>query len=105
VYQTSRNLNSIDDAKAEIDRYYKIQGGEIMTIEYDINCFERTLCIQLSSEYAEQKEHILKLLDKYYDEWHEDDDPCKCCEEYMMDCLLVDYEWDWWTSIDWEDLK
>ena len=27
VYQTSNNLKSVDEAKAEIDRYYKIQGG------------------------------------------------------------------------------
>lgn len=74
-----------------------------MTIEYDINCFERTLCVCLPDEYAEQKDAILKLLDKYYDAWHADNDPCECCEEYMMNCLLDDYQWECWTSIDWEE--
>ena len=74
-----------------------------MTIEYDIHCFERTLYIVFPEEYAEQKDDIFKLLDEYYYAWHADNDPCKGCEEYMMDCLLDNYQWECWTSIDWEE--
>ena len=76
-----------------------------MRIEYDINCFDRTLCAVFPKEYAEHKDDILKLLEGYYYAWHADNDPCDGCEEYMMDRLWDDYQWECWTSIDWEEEK
>lgn len=80
-----------------------------MIIEYDVNCFERTLTIQCPDSYVGHEKKILALLDKYYDQWHNpdeaenDDDRAwleadACCEEYMMAKLAETYpecgEWD-----------
>ena len=71
-----------------------------MIIEYDINCFERTLYITMPDVYAGRKEDILSLLGDYYDAWHNCDEiedeevrayvHDSCLEEYMIDCLVMD---------------
>ena len=88
-----------------------------MIIEYDVNCFERTLTIQCPDSYAEHKKEILLLLDRYYDQWHnpeeiEDDEDREwveadaCCEEYMMAKLTETYpECGEWDSIDYGDTE
>lgn len=66
-----------------------------MIIEYDVECFERTLVIKCDNIYATHKRKIKHILDKAYYAWHsiEDiEDPEErawvendaCCEEYMM---------------------
>jgi hypothetical protein len=88
-----------------------------MIIEYDVNCFERTLTIQCPDSYAGHEKKILELLDKYYDQWHnpeeiEDDEDREwvegdaCCEEYMMSKLTETYpECTEWDSIDYGDVE
>ena len=68
-----------------------------MIIEYDVECFERTLVIKCPNNYAEDEKNIKHILDKAYYEWHspEDiEDPVEqkivndsCCEEHMMSRL------------------
>ena len=82
-----------------------------MIIEYDVNCFERTLTIHCPDSYAIHEEKILELLDKYYEQWHnpeeaENDDDRDwleadaCCEEYMMAKIVETYpECLEWNSI------
>ena len=66
-----------------------------MIIEYEVECFERTLVIKCNNSYAEHERKIKHILDKAYYAWHspEDiEDPEErdwvendaCCEEYMM---------------------
>lgn len=76
-----------------------------MIIEYDIVCFERTLTIKYPDKYENFKEAILKALDKYYDKWHEDDDPDMCLEEYMVEetCNELDLSYNEWDSIPYGD--
>lgn len=77
-----------------------------MIIEYDVLCFERTLTIQFGKKYdgrEELKSEILKMLDGYYDEWHNSDEDT-CLEEYMMDRLSETYAmWEEWESIPYGD--
>ena len=77
-----------------------------MIIEYDVVCFERTLTITLGKKYdgrEELKSEILKMLDGYYDEWHNSDEDT-CLEEYMMDRLSETYAiWEEWESIPYGD--
>lgn len=74
-----------------------------MKIEYDINCLDRTLYVEMPDKYNEYKDDIINLLYEYYYAWHADNDPCMGCEEYMIAKLLKDYEIIKWESIDWED--
>lgn len=78
-----------------------------MIIEYDVACFERTLKIEFSKGSNIDKDTILKALDKYYDMWHEDDNPCMCLEEYMVDsvCGEFDLTYKEWNSIPYEGLE
>ena len=80
-----------------------------MIIEYNLNCFERTLTITFPDKYEYLKEEILEMLDGFYFEWHDAEnieDPDEratvldtCCEEYMMDRLSETYNmWDEWDS-------
>lgn len=80
-----------------------------MIIEYDLNCFDRTLTITFPDKYEYLKEEILEMLDGFYFEWHdaeniEDSDERAavldiCCEEYMMDRLSETYNmWDEWDT-------
>lgn len=67
-------------------------------VEYDVACFERTLKIKFSKGSNIDKDEIWKTLDKYYDEWQEDDQGM-CCEEFMVDSVCDEYdltveEWD-----------
>jgi hypothetical protein len=66
-----------------------------MIIEYNVDCFERTLVIKCPNSYAKHESDILKILDKAYYAWHspediEDEEEREwvendaCCEEYMM---------------------
>lgn len=69
-------------------------------VEYDVVCFERTLKIKFPKGYSHLKDEILEMLDDYYDEWQEDDDPDMCLEEYMMERLSETYAmWEEWDSI------
>lgn len=81
-----------------------------MIIEYDVECFERTLTIKFSHGYDKYKDEILELLDGFYFEWHDAEnieDPDRrgyvmdaCLEEYMMDRLSETYNmWAEWDSI------
>lgn len=69
-------------------------------VEYDVVCFERTLKIKFSKgSDIEKMDDILKSLDKYYDEWQNDDDPDMCLEEFMVNEVCDEYdltveEWD-----------
>lgn len=73
-----------------------------MIIEYNVECFERTLVVKCDNTYVEHEKEILRILDKAYDVWHspEDiEDPEErewvendaCCEEYMMSKLTEAY--------------
>jgi hypothetical protein len=69
-------------------------------VEYDVVCFERTLKIKFSKgSDIENMDDILKSIDKYYDEWQNDDDPDMCLEEFMVNEVCDEYdltveEWD-----------
>lgn len=68
-------------------------------VEYDVVCFERTLKIKFSKGSNINKDEVLKALDRHYNEWHEDDDPEYCLEEYMVNEVCDDFnvtveEWD-----------
>lgn len=73
-----------------------------MQIEYDINCFERTLYITMSDKYTKHKEQILRVLDEAYDEW-QNNDICACLEEYMMECFSKTYSCLGWDAIGWSE--
>ena len=79
-----------------------------MIIEYDINCFERTLVIKFPYGYKHLEDEILEMLDEYYDYWHSAEyieDPEEraivqdsCLEEFMMDRLSETYNiWEEWS--------
>lgn len=66
-----------------------------MIIEYNVDCFERTLVIKCDNSYAEHIIHIKHILSEAYYDWHSPEkieDPEErdwvendaCCEEYMM---------------------
>jgi hypothetical protein len=90
-----------------------------MIIEYNVDCFERTLVIKCDNTYAEHVRKIKHILDKAYYEWHspEDiEDPIErkivndsCCEEHMMSRLqevypdIDKYSWDTFYYGDDED--
>jgi hypothetical protein len=69
-------------------------------VEYDVVCFDRTLKIKFSKgSNIENKDDILKSLDKYYDAWQNDDDPTYCLEEFMVNEVCDEFdlcveEWD-----------
>lgn len=69
-------------------------------VEYDVACFERTLKIKFSKGSNIDKDEIWKALDKYYDEW-QDDDQGRCCEDFMVEsvCEEFDLTYDEWDSI------
>ena len=70
-------------------------------VEYDVVCFERTLKIKFSKgSNIENKDEILKALDRCYDEWQEDDQGM-CLEEYMVNevCDEFDLTYEEWDSI------
>ena len=81
-----------------------------MIIEYDVECFQRTLTIKFPDGYEYVKKEILAMLDEFYFEWHDAEnieDPEErayvmdmCLEEYMMDRLSETYNmWEEWDSI------
>lgn len=68
-------------------------------VEYDVVCFERTLKIKFSKGSNINKDDVLKALDRHYTEWHEDNNPEYCLEEYMVNEVCDDFdvtveEWD-----------
>lgn len=67
-------------------------------VEYDVVCFDRTLTIKFSK--AIDKDEIWKALDRYYDEWQEDDQG-RCCEEFMVEsvCEEFDLTYEEWDSV------
>ena len=82
-----------------------------MIIEYEVECFDRTLVIKCDNSYAEHVYRIKHILDKAYYEWHspEDiEDPVEqkivndsCCEEHMMSRLqevFPDIDKDSWDT-------
>lgn len=73
-------------------------------VEYDVVCFERTLKIKFSKGSNIDKDEIWKALDRYYDEW-QDDDQGMCCEEYMVNevCEEFDLTVEEWDSIPYGD--
>ena len=81
-----------------------------MIIEYDVECFQRTLTIKFPNGYENLTEEIHELLDGFYFEWHDaeniEDEQEKlavldsCLEEYMMDRLSETHNmWEEWDSI------
>lgn len=93
-------------AKYLLEMYNEVKGLDITDdgmilpreVEYDVVCFERTLKIKFSKGSNINKDEIWKALDKYYDEWQEDDQG-RCCEEFMVDSVCDEYdltceEWD-----------
>ena len=89
-------LEMYDEVK-ELDM---TDNGKILPreVEYDVACFERTLKIKFSKGSNIDKDEIWKALDRYYDEW-QDDDHDMCCEEFMVEEVCEEYdltieEWD-----------
>jgi hypothetical protein len=86
----------------EVKEFDMTDGGMILPreVEYDVACFERTLKIKFSKGSNIYKDEIWKALDRYYDEWQEDDQG-RCCEEFMVDsvCEEFDLTYDEWDSI------
>ena len=75
-------------------------------VEYDVFCFERTLKIKFSKgSYIENMDNIRKSLDRYYDEWQNDDNPAYCLEEFMVNevCDEFDLTVEEWDSIPYGD--
>jgi hypothetical protein len=80
-----------------------------MIIEYNVECFERTLVIKCDNIYAEHEQDIMRILDEAYYAWHspediEDEEEREwvendaCCEEYMISKMSEVYpvgEEDW----------
>lgn len=73
-----------------------------MIIEYEVECFDRTLVIKCPNSYVGHERKIKMILDKAYYEWHspEDiEDPEErawvendaCCEEYMISKVRATY--------------
>jgi hypothetical protein len=97
-YLAKSMLEWYNEAK-ELDMTDK---GKILPreVEYDVVCFERTLKIKFSKgSNIENMGEILKALDKYYDEWQNDDDPTYCLEEFMVNEVCDEFdlwveEWD-----------
>jgi len=87
----------------EVKEFDMTDGGMILPreVEYDVACFERTLKIKFSKGSNIDKDEIWKALDRYYENWHENDDPDMCLEEYMVDSVCVNYglDYDEWDSI------
>lgn len=95
-------------AKYLLDEYKQAKelditdNGKILPrgVEYDVACFERTLKIKFSKgSNIENLDEIRKALDKYYDEWQNDDDPTYCLEEFMVNEVCDEFdlcveEWD-----------
>lgn len=77
--------------------------GHVVTIEYDVLCFERTLTIKFPDSYESMKDTILELVDRFYTFWH--NTTCTavqdtCLEEFIMDQLYeTGYKWQEWDSI------
>lgn len=80
-----------------------------MIIEYNMDCFEKTLKIKFPDRYEYLKETFLDYLNTFYIYWHdaeniEDDEERayvmgSCCEEFMMDRLSETYNmWEWWDT-------
>ena len=61
-------------------------------VEYDVFCFERTLKIKFSKGSNINKDEIWKALDKYYDEWQDNDDPDMCLEEFMVESVCEEFD-------------
>lgn len=71
-------------------------------VEYDVVCFERTLKIEFSKgSNIEDMNVIWKALDKYYDEWQDDDDPVMCLEEFMVESVCDEFDL---TVEDWDSI-
>lgn len=80
----------------EIGNYFKIRNTSVdivpengtMVARYYLNCFDSELVLLLNDRNLESSEvkEIEKELDKYYNEWHEDDH-FESCEEYMISKL------------------
>ena len=82
-----------------------------MIIEYDVECFDRTLVIKCPNSYAKHKWEIKTILENAYYDWHSPEnieDPEErewvednaCCEEYMIKKVDERYpigEGDWHT--------
>lgn len=86
----------------DVKEYDMTDDGLILEreVEYDVACFERTLKIKFSKGSNIDKDKIWKALDKYYDEW-QDDDHDMCCEEFMVEevCDEYDLTYEEWDSI------
>jgi hypothetical protein len=86
----------------EIKEFDMTDSGKILPreVEYDVVCFERTLKIKFSKgSNIKNMDAILKALDKYYDEWQNDEDPICCLEEFMVNEVCDEFdlcveEWD-----------
>ena len=76
-----------------------------MIVEYDVVCFERTLQFKLDDKYEHLREIILKSFDKHYDEWQNDDNPCMCLEEFIIEetCNELNLFYEEWDSIPYGD--
>lgn len=74
-------------------------------VEYDVVCFERTLKIKFSKGSNIDKNKVLKTLDALYDEWHNDDNPEMCLEEFMVEyvCRDLNITVEKWDSIPYGD--
>ena len=97
--RVAKHLFSMYNEAKELDM---TNDGKILPreVEYDVVCFERTLKIKFSKgSNIEDMNVIWKALDKYYDEWQNDDDPTYCLEEFMVNEVCDEYdltveEWD-----------
>lgn len=91
----------------EVKEFDMTDDGMILPreVEYDVVCFERTLKIKFSKGSNIDKDEVLKLLDRLYDEWQNDDDPEMCLEEYMVEsvCWDLDLTVEEWDSIPYGD--
>lgn len=95
-------------AKHLLKMYNEVKGFDITDkgmilpreVEYDVVCFERILKIKFSKGSNIDKDEIWKTLDKYYDEWQEDDQG-RCCEDFMVESVCVEFDltYDEWDSI------
>ena len=62
----------------------------VKSVDYWVNCFERSLTILFKDITEDDKIDIENELDKYYDKW-QIDDLGYCCEEYMINNLSLEY--------------
>lgn len=99
--------NSMLKMYNEVKEFDMTDKGMILPreVEYDVVCFERTLKIKFSKGSEIDKDEVLKLLDRLYDKWQNDDDPEMCLEEYMVEsvCWDLDLKVDEWDSIPYGD--